>query len=214
MISLKEYYKQILNSHLIEGNEPKRKINVRIKYRGPHLTWGGSGGDNNEQPQEPQEPLTVKGIINSLRLNAKLMRQDARGAVGDLNTDFPVVGRAIGAVKRFFTRRKRSSKKISEENITILNELGDTARGQNALRSYIGRRSVGIGNIERQNTIIDSSIRSVTNRLRDERTNTDRQRQIGMQLVGMEKGNNRKLERYNIGIDRALRSITPKEKTP
>ena len=91
----------------------------------------------------------------------------------------------------------------------ILNEIGDTARGQNALRSYIGRRSVGIGNIERQNTIIDSSIRSVTNRLRDERTNTDRQRQIGMQLVGMEKGNKRKLARYNRGIDLALRSIRP-----
>ena len=204
-MNLKEYYKQILNSHLIEGNEPKRKINVRIKYRGPHLTWGG--GDNNEQPQEPQEPLTVKGIINSLRLNAKLMRQDARGAVGDLNTDFPVVGRAIGAVKRFFTR-----KKISEENITILNEIGDTDRGQNALKSYIAARVKGIGNLESENERIDSSIKRVTDRLRRDATHTDRERQRGMRLVGMEKGNNRKLERYNIGIDRALRSIPPKEK--
>ena len=103
---------------------------------------------------------------------------------------------------------------LKEHYKQILNELGDTDRGQNALRSYIAARVKGIGNLESENKRIDSSIKRVTDRLRDERTHTDQERQRGMRLVGMEKGNNRKLERYNRGIDRALRSITPKEKTP
>lgn len=91
----------------------------------------------------------------------------------------------------------------------ILNEIGDTDRGQNALKSYIAARVKGIGNLESENERIDSSIKRVTDRLRRDATHTDQERQRGMRLVGMEKGNKRKLERYNRGIDLALRSIKP-----
>lgn len=96
-----------------------------------------------------------------------------------------------------------------KEESSLLNEIGDTARGQAALRGYIAARAKGVDNLDRELKHIDMAIRQTTDKLRNPATHTDLARQRGMQLLGMEKKSKKKMGRYKAGIDNALARIRP-----
>lgn len=209
-------YKQILNERLFNPNNPIGKIETGIQKLGAMINPYGHA-------RKESEVAATRAAANRTQQTRNNMAQSSGGIVpsrADLESrirqdnknkrlDAIIAGPRSPEFQKMLDRydpRPFGGRGLKEES-NLLNEIGDTPRGQKALRSYIGSRVKGIEGIERENKRIDSSIRQVTNRLRGETTHTDEERQRGMQLVNMERKNKRKIERYKTGIDRALGSI-------
>lgn len=115
----------------------------------------------------------IKKAANSLRHHASSANFDvyAKGDTEDPKHNLKASNRQRGI--------ENAVNRLSESD--LLNEIGDTARGQAALRSYIGARSRGIDSLDRELKHIDMAIRQTTDRLRNPTTHTDLARQRGMQ---------------------------------
>lgn len=220
-MTIKEHYKEVLNERLFNAANPLGKIEtgirklikptderavkntrdaarVAVRTRNRLATQSGgrvpSARDVESDIANQRRDIAWQNYLASQRTNPRFTKIDPH--------PFPTAGPYAGWYPH-------GGKPRLKEESNLLNEIGDTERGQKALRAYIAGRSQGIEGLESENRRIDSSIRQVTNRLRDETTNTDQERQRGMQLVNMERNNKRKIGRYKTGIDRALARIRP-----
>lgn len=220
-MTIKEHYKEILNERIFNPNNPIGKIEtgirklikptderavkntrdaarVAVQTRNRMATQSGgrvpSARAVEVNIEDQKRDIARQNYLASQRTNPRFTKIDPN--------PFPTAGPEAGWYPH-------GGKPRLKEESSLLNEIGDTERGQKALKSYIGARVKGIQGLESENKRIDSSIRNITNLLRGETTNTDEVRQRGMQLVGVEGKNNRKIGRYTKGIDNALARIRP-----
>ena len=180
-MTLKEQYKDILNERLFNKYNVLGKIEDKVKSIGGKALDALTG--------HSKSPYNKEGRYKYLQGRAKEESQWRRDAAD--------------------VRRKGWENRKGIKESSLLNEIGDTARGQAALRSYIGARAKGLDSLDRELKNIDKAIRDTTDRLRNPVTHTDLARQRAMQLLGMEKRSNKKVKRYRRGIDNALARIRP-----
>lgn len=180
-MTIKEHYKDILNERLFNKYNILGKIEDKVKSVGGKALDALTG--------HSKSPYNKEGRYKYLQGRAKEESQWRRDAAD--------------------ARRKEWENRKGIKESSLLNEIGDTARGQAALRGYIAARAKGLDNLDRELKHIDMAIRQTTDRLRNPATHTDMARQRGMQLLGMEKRSKKKIGRYKAGIDNALARIRP-----
>ena len=207
-MTIKEHYKEILNERIFNAANPLGRIETGIR-----------------KLINPTDERAVKNTRHGARVAVETRNRMATQSGGRVPSaravEINIADQRRDIARQNYLASQRTNPRFTKidpkpfggkwdlDESNLLNEIGDTERGQRALRAYIGARSQGIQGIERENKRIDSSIRQVTDRLRGETTNTDEERQRGMQLVNMERKNKRKIGRYKTGIDRALARIRP-----
>jgi hypothetical protein len=207
-MTIKEHYKEILNERIFNAANPLGRIETGIR-----------------KLINPTDERAVKNTRHGARVAVETRNRMATQSGGRVPSaravEINIADQRRDIARQNYLASQRTNPRFTKidpkpfggrwdlDESNLLNEIGDTERGQKALRAYIGARVKGIQGIERENKRIDSSIRQVTDRLRGETTNTDEERQRGMQLVNMERKNNRKIGRYKTGIDHALARIRP-----